>query len=105
MIGLKLLPPTVMVPPHKVTRESDVIDLAEKFYCEGWDSTKPALVGYKYFNKIQLLSGTHRHAAALLADLESIPVVVFEVDEITDAWGKPEWDYIMSAGDRKSDTQ
>ena len=83
--------------PHRVARQHQVVELAEQFVASGWDPEKPALVGYQLDDRLQLLSGTHRCAAARLAGLKRIPVLVWRQDIIEDSWGKlRKWKRIMS---------
>jgi len=107
------------LPPHRVARPEQVIDLAEQFARFGWDTTKPALVGYfsafvhisgprslfspkatwDITKPIQLLTGSHRYAAAVMAKIK-IPVVLLLEDVVRNAWGDlQEWDYLMKMGD------
>lgn len=65
----------------------------------GWDTTKPALVGYEWGREIQLLSGTHRRAAAMGARIK-VPVWVWNQEAVEAAWGKPSWDDLMKIGER-----
>jgi ParB-like chromosome segregation protein Spo0J len=96
---LQYLPPTLLQPPHKVTRPEQVEALAQEFSYNGWNLNEPALVAYWDYNNLQLLSGTHRQAAAIVAKLETIPVVVHPYKAIKAAYGNlNEWDKIMSSG-------
>lgn len=77
-----------------------MLDLANKFIISGWGDKQDALVGYPYpgerSNKIQLLSGTHRWGAALLAGLSRIPVIVKPIEDVKDAFGDlDKWREIM----------
>lgn len=89
--------PDELVPPHAVHRTSQVFDLADEFVKNGWDQSKPTLRGYWNGNEIQLLSGTHRQAAAALAGIR-VPVLVWQRDYIERAWGTEEWDRVMGIG-------
>lgn len=66
----------------------------------GWAQDAPKLVGYRLpSGKIQLLSGSHRWAAAQAVGL-ALPVVVWSEAEVRDAWGDLErWERIMRSGD------
>lgn len=82
-------------PPHKVSRPDQVIDLANKLLL-GWDKSKPVLIGYKLGNRIQLLSGSHRLPASKLANLNKLPVRLFDYHEIAKSWGNLDlWEIIM----------
>jgi hypothetical protein len=75
------------MPPHRITHPDKLYDFAEKFIVDGWGEQQEALVGYPLDGKIQLLSGTHRHAAAILAELSRIPVIVKPIKDVKDAFG------------------
>ena len=87
-------------PPHglDLTTERDfnkVYDLTQAFKSEGFDRTKAALVGYPLNKKIQLLSGTHRHAAAKIAGIK-LPVTLWLSSDIEKNWGLLEsWSKVM----------
>lgn len=53
-----------------------------------------ALVGYPWEGKIQLLSGTHRHMAAGLADI-LLPVTLWLRSDIEKYWGTNDWFVVM----------
>lgn len=100
-VKISFLEPGGLVPPHKVTRPEQVEYLSKTFLAKGWNPKAPALVGYKIGGYIQLLSGTHRQAAAIKAGLIRIPVVVFSLEDVDAAWGDQErWSKLMHAGDR-----
>jgi hypothetical protein len=65
----------------------------------GWDG--PALVGYRTFEvgRIQLLSGTHRLAAAIATQQRTVPVVVWPFTELFHIWGTDRWAEVMASGD------
>jgi len=93
------LDPTICDPPHSVSRPEQVEALFEEFSQLGWDLLQPALVGYRLGDRVQLLSGSHRHAAALLARIE-IPVVIYPLTTIQHAWGNLDWwVHLMASGD------
>lgn len=89
--------PSTLVPPHRVTRPDQVIDLANLFNESGWDHSCPTLRGYMDGQMIQLLSGTHRRSAAIMAKIK-VPVVVWDKAYIESAWGTYEWDRVMGIG-------
>jgi ParB-like chromosome segregation protein Spo0J len=80
-----------------VGRFDQVAELAHAFR-NGWDPEEPALVGYIRGNRIQLLSGTHRLAAALEVGLDRIPVVVWDYKDFDAAYGNLEkWFHLMAS--------
>lgn len=86
-------------PPHSLDLMSrhdadKVADLFAKFVRDGFDLHRPALVGYPKDNKIQLLSGTHRHYAANLAGIK-LPVTMWLRSYVEAAWGTKHWDIII----------
>ena len=92
------LNPNTLTPPHRLTREDAMLDLAVQFYRSGWDRTKPALVAYEHVNRIQLLSGTHRCIAARLAGIE-VPVSVQSYAMVALAHGNVDvWRNVMESG-------
>jgi hypothetical protein len=94
------LPVEACDPPHGVARPDQVVDLANAFVRGGWGRGQPALVGYRYEGRVQLLSGSHRWAAALLAGLERIPVILREEADVRTSWGVNDltaWKQIMTS--------
>lgn len=84
--------------PHKVTRPEQVDELATLFSQSGWGAGYEALVGYVINGNLQLLSGTHRRAAAQQANIK-IPVVIIPSDVVKTSWGHLEsWNQVMKAG-------
>lgn len=75
LTNLPPYPPYIRLP-HKVTHPEKLDELTYIFQKWGWDRSKPALVGYRNGEHVQLLSGTHRAVAAFQAGLKHIPVVV-----------------------------
>lgn len=93
------LPTNCLIPPHGVARPEQVRALAEDFVRFGWDFSKPALIGYKWEKKVQLLSGSHRFAAAAQAKIR-VPVVLIPYGVVQQAWGNLEdWKALMKTGD------
>lgn len=90
--------PSILTPPHKVTKPEQLWELAVSMADHGW--VGDALVGYLHEGGVQLLSGTHRRASAMLAALDSIPVVVWTQVAVESAWGTPYWTSIMTSGAR-----
>ena len=89
------LNPKRTIAPHRVTRPEQVEQLAADMMAKGWQGE--ALVGYKLGAGVQLLSGTHRRAAAIIAQI-AIPVVVWPYVMVELCWGKDEWKYLMASG-------
>lgn len=89
--------PTVCTPPHRAQRLEQVDDLAEAFSLMGWNPAAPALIGYRWGSGIQLLSGSHRWAAAMKSKLDRIPIVLIDYLEVHRAWGDVElWKKVMT---------
>ncbi len=86
-------------PPHSLNLEPGSRDslkvegLVEAFQV-GFDTTKPALVGYPLSGRIQLLSGTHRHEAALRVGIQ-LPVTLFLRSYVEATWGTIHWTKVM----------
>lgn len=103
---IEWLHPSKCIPPHEVVRPWQVDELSDLFSQRGWGVGWPNLAGYRapdamgiychlrdYLrsfdmpcDKIQLLSGTHRHAAAARVDIK-VPVRVYDYAQIADAFG------------------
>jgi hypothetical protein len=84
-------------PPHAVKDFDNFERLAEQFLKKegGWDLDKPVLIGYPLNGRIQLLSGSHRWAAAKVAGIK-IPVLVRQRSVIEEFFGNlEEWAKIM----------
>ncbi len=83
-------------PPHEVRKHERLEPLVYAFATEGFDKSRPALVGYILNGRIQLLSGTHRHAAAKKVGIQ-IPVTIWLGSQIEESWGVSleEWRRIM----------
>lgn len=91
------LHPEQCSPPHRVTHPEKVDALREQFMREGWAVGCPVLVGYLFERRIQLLSGSHRWAAAQRADIV-IPVAVYSYEFVRSCVGNLElWDVLMRA--------
>lgn len=99
MNGVKWVAPSSCLPPHRVARPEQVLALAAAFREAGWDMREPALVGYPWGEGIQLLSGTHRHAAAAEVGM-MIPVVIVPYEDVKWSWGHLErWLELMKGGE------
>jgi hypothetical protein len=87
-------------PPHGLDLTSahdanKVNFLIDAFLANGFDKNEPALVGYPRDGRIQLLSGTHRHEAAMQAGTR-LPVVFWLQSTIDGAWGElQDWLRVM----------
>jgi hypothetical protein len=81
--------PKSCTPPHRITHPEKFVELSRQFSTQGWDINHPALIGYQ-LEKIQLISGSHRWAAALKADIK-IPVILYPYSKIRAIWGTDEW--------------
>lgn len=79
-------------PPHRVTHVEKLEKIYDSFITVGWLSTRPSLVGYRDEDGWQqLVSGSHRRAAALLAGIR-IPVRIYSYFVMQEAWGNlEEW--------------
>jgi hypothetical protein len=90
------LDPTDCDPPHGLDlREphhyEKVNMLIARFDEAGFDRTHGALVGYPLNGRVQLLSGTHRHEAAVRAGIK-LPVTLWLRSDVELAWGDlEEW--------------
>lgn len=84
--------------PHRITHEDKLCELANRFVEDGWGVNQEALIGYTDGYKVQLLNGTHRHGAALLAKLNKIPVVLRTKQEVESAVGDlNKWNELMTS--------
>lgn len=99
MTALRWLPADVLTPPHGVSHPDHAIELANAFADHGWDPRCPALIGYPWADRIQLLSGSHRWIAATMAGI-LVPVVVVPYSFVDEAWGDlGKWSALMRLGD------
>ena len=91
-----LVAPEDCDPPHRLdlhpgSRDSiKVAWLEAAFRTAGFDPAYPALVGYPLGGRIQLLSGTHRHEAALRVGMK-LPVKMHLRSDVEAAWGTEDW--------------
>jgi hypothetical protein len=86
---VRWIDPKSCKPPHRVTHQDKFIDLCEQFAHCGWDTKKPTLVGYQW-KGIQLISGSHRWAAAKHSNIK-IPVIIYPYKTIVRIWGTDDW--------------
>jgi hypothetical protein len=101
---IEWLKPEQCWPPHGITHPDKLADLITIFKERGWGYGYEALVGYMTYDcqrhqwGLQLLSGSHRWAAAIEAGIR-IPVVVLSDETVERAWGHPEmWRTLMGMG-------
>lgn len=91
-----LLDPKECVPPHKLdltpgSRDSIKVEyLANQFRQDGFGKKYSALVGYPLNGSIQLLSGTHRHEAAIRTGIK-LPVSLYPRAYVEAYWGTDKW--------------
>ncbi len=96
-----LLHPTDCDPPHGLDMSPGGRDdlkvrrLEQSFAESGFDPDEPALIGYPLNGRIQLLSGTHRHSAALRANI-MLPVVLTLSSVVQAAWSTPDWEHVIA---------
>ncbi len=88
--------PSECQPPHRVTHPEKFWELLREFQSSGWDVSHPCLVGYWFEGSIQLISGSHRWAAANQADIP-IPVIIYPYELLWEIWGTDEWLGILRA--------
>ena len=91
--------PTDCDPPHGLDMEGErdankVSRLQSAFEINGFDIDMPALVGYPSEGRIQLLSGTHRHRAALLCG-QKLPVTLWLKSDVEEMWGTELWSTVI----------
>lgn len=90
--------PQKCIPPHRISHPNKLYELANKFVENGWGDKQESLVGYFIGKDLQLLSGTHRHGAAILAGLETIPVTIKYLNDVEESVGDLDrWKEIMRA--------
>lgn len=94
---IRWLEPNRCIPPHKVTHPYKFAELCDQFLLNGWDTKKPPLIGYQR-KKIQLISGSHRWAAAHFSKIK-IPVIVYPYKTILKIWGTDEWIKLLTEND------
>lgn len=90
-----LVHPSDCDPPHGLDMEGErdrakVEWLLEEFLRNGFGKDFPALVGYPKDGRIQLLSGTHRHYAAVLSGIR-LPVRMVLRSVVEGTWGTDQW--------------
>jgi hypothetical protein len=99
--GYLLLHPDDCTPPHGLdlepgSRDSIKVEkLTEAFLKDGFDPNEPALVGYPLDGKIQLVTGTHRHEAAVRSGI-LLPVVIRLRSVVDTLWGTDGWAHYVA---------
>ena len=92
------LSPGQCLPPHRITHPEKASQLCQDFLTSGWDMRQGALVGYPLEDGIQLITGSHRWAAALGAGIK-VPVRVVPYSEVWASWGNlNKWFDLLRAG-------
>jgi len=81
--------PKVCNPPHRITHWDKFNDLKQSL-STGWKSNSPVLLGYKFNNKIQLISGSHRWAAMMELE-KKIPVLIMDYEQVYELFGTEDW--------------
>jgi hypothetical protein len=99
--GYVLLHPSDCIAPHSLdlepgSRDSIKVEmLAEAFINNGFDPNMPALVGYPLDGSVQLVSGTHRHRAAEIANI-MLPVKLMLRSDVEAMWGTEDWNKFIA---------
>lgn len=92
--SLVMLHPDDCVPPHAAD-DAKMQKFIKWFEKAGFDKDHPAIIGYPFNGKIQLLSGSHRWAAAKETNT-MLPVTLWLKSDVEKAWGDlVEWAKIM----------
>jgi hypothetical protein len=76
--------------PHRVTHFDKLDWLVNEFTIGGWDATKPNLLGYALNARIQLVTGSHRSAAAGIVGIR-FPVDIYSYSYMRKIWGTDAW--------------
>lgn len=81
-------------PPH-AAEPTKMAKFVTAFQEAGFDENHPAVIGYPFNGRIQLLSGSHRHAAAIRTGTK-LPVTMWLQSDVQRAWGNlAEWAKVM----------
>ena len=97
--NVQWLSPSVCSPPHRITHPEKAAALCQDFLTNGWNTREPALVGYQLEDGIQLITGSHRWAAAMGAGIQ-IPVRVEPYGTVLWSWGNLErWFRLLGQGE------
>jgi hypothetical protein len=93
-MAVEWLDPCECDPPHRVTHPEKLVDLLTDMDDHGWRGA--ALVGYRQADgRVQLMSGSHRHAATAFLRIR-VPVEVYPEDCVRTVWGTDDWLVIMT---------
>lgn len=87
---LRWLATTECAPPHRVTDWDKCYALRDGLKETGWRHDCPVLLGYPFEGTVQLISGSHRWAAARLLE-RSCPVWVLPYETVAELWGTEAW--------------
>ena len=83
-------------PPHRVTHINKFEELTNEFKEYGWSKNHPPLIGYFTIEYgYQLISGSHRYAAAKKANIK-IPVLLQSYAYIKLIWGSDSWANLLT---------
>ena len=93
-LRVHMLHPSVCDAPHRETDPDRTIMLMESLDRSGWRHDRPVLLGYRLDNRVQLISGTHRHIAAWRLD-KLLPVILIPKDTIDALYGTDAWVTMM----------
>lgn len=75
-------------PPHRVTHAEKFDAIAASLAASGWKPDEPVLLGYEREGRVQLITGSHRHAAARALRLPLPVLIRHDVDAL---WGTDGW--------------
>lgn len=86
------LNPNRCLPPHRITHPEKLVEIKENMLANGWRLGAPILLGYwdEEERKVQLVSGSHRWAAAKELDVR-IPIEVISRKKAYELWGTEQW--------------
>lgn len=93
----QMVDPVRCIPPHGITHPRKLAELMTIFeYDQHWGKGEPVLLGYWAApGLVQLISGTHRHAAAVTAGIQ-VPVAILSYAEAHGMWGTPGWEEFIA---------
>jgi hypothetical protein len=96
---IEWLRPEDCAPPHRVTCDRHAQALTRSLATDGWMIGKPALLGYTGGPhdgpRVQLISGSHRWAAASALGM-LIPVYVMTYEQVFDMCGTDAWVHALA---------
>ena len=91
---IRWIHPVFCSPPHRVTHPEHADALAIAIHENGWQG--PALLGYIWRAKIQLISGSHRWAACTRLG-HQLPILLLDYPDVWKIWGSGEWMKILAS--------